>query len=473
LIGADYFEGRMLVEEEERYRVNAFDWQRAFPQVFAKGGFDTVIGNPPWGAEFNKDEKIYFKINYDKFHIRTPESFNYFVGKMWKLMNNGLVGVIIPSSFLNQHEFWKTRKQLTENVKFLRICNMGNGVFEKVTAPSCIIVFGVRKKLDSSLFFDFRKNDRNSLPNLLEKEELGKDATGIGENTQGYILQIRSGLGLIEKCYQWTSLREIVEEAATGVSSGLDKAYVFTEDQIQFNSLEPDLLRKLIIGGEIGRYWLNPTSGKKIIYITPEVDIEEYPNIKSILLPYREQLKLRREAANGKIPWYSLNWPRRKKLFEQPKILIRQTADHIMACFDNSGWYCLKSGLIIQLPNNATIHYYYLLGILNSHLIRYLYDDLVGEQTRIFPEVKPVQLFKLPVRNINFINPGDIQKHNKMVSLVDGILEMHKRMLSARTPQEKEMIQREIESTDGAIDRLVYELYGLTEEEIDIIEGKG
>jgi hypothetical protein len=474
LIGPDYYEGHQLTMgfegDEERYRVNAFDWRGEFSDVFIQGGFDVVVGNPPWGAEFNQDEKIYFKDRYDEFHVRTPESFNYFVGKMWKLTNSGLVGVIIPSSFLNQHEFWKTRKYLVDNTKFSRICNMGNGVFEKVTAPSCVIVFGARNKLNTSLFFDFRKFERKSLPGLLKREELGQDALNVGQDSEGYILQVRSGLGLIEKCFQWPALREIAEEVATGVSSGLDKAYVFTQEQVHSLSLESDLLRKLIIGGEIGRYWLNPVSGKKLIYTTPEVDIDKYPNTKSVLLPYREQLKLRREAANGKIPWFSLNWPRRKKLFEQSKILIRQTADHIMACLDDDGWYCLKSGLIIQLPSNAVIKYEYLLGVLNSRLIRYLYDDLVGEQARVFPEVKPVQLFKLPIRPINFTDPAEKAMHDKMVSLVERMLALHKQ--SPRSPQESDMVKREIESTDRAIDKLVYELYGLTEEEIKIVEGR-
>jgi hypothetical protein len=62
--------------------------------------------------------------------------------------------------------------------------------------------------------------------------------------------------------------------------------------------------------------------------------------------------------------------------------------------------------------------------------------------------------------------------HDKLVSLVERMLELHKRLPSVRTPQEQEMVKREIESTEGQIDRLVYELYGLTEEEIKIVEGK-
>jgi hypothetical protein len=473
LIGPDFYDNQQLgfFDDEERYRINCFDWEKEFPDIFRDGGFDAVVGNPPWGAEFNQEEKIYFRNKYDDFHIRTPESFNYFVGKMWRLTNKGLVGVIIPSSFLNQHEFLKTRKYIIDNAKVSRICNMGNGVFEKVTAPSCIIIFGAKNKLDPSLFFDFRKNDRKSLPSLLKQEDMGRDASSVGKDSEGYILQIRSDLSLIEKCYKWPALRDIAEEVATGVSSGLDKAYVYANDQLQTLNIESGLLKKLIVGGEICRYWMNPISGKQIIYVTPEVDINKFPNTKSVLLPYREQLKLRREAANGKIPWFSLNWPRRKKLFDQPKILIRQTADHIMACFDADEWYCLKSGIIVQLPSNATINYEYLLGILNSRLIRNLYDDLVGEQARVFPEVKPVQLFKLPIRTINFSDSADKARHDRMVALVEQMLSLHKKLAEAKADHDKTILQRQIDATDRQIDRLVYELYELTEEEIRIVEG--
>jgi hypothetical protein len=473
LIGFDYFEGQLLPDEEERNRINPFNWKSEFKDVFAKGGFDIVIGNPPWGAEFTQNEKEYFRNRFETIHVRTPESFNYLVGQMWDLTNHkGTVGVIIPSSFLNQHEFWKTRKLLVETAKFSRICILGDGVFEKVTAPSCILVFGSDDKQKSSLFFDFRKNDRDALQVLLTAEAHGQDASLVGKDSEGYILQVRDGANIIQKCYKWTPLRDVAEEVATGVSSGLDKAYVYTADEVDKLKLEPDLLRKLIIGGEIGRYWFRPISGKQIIYITPEVKIEKYTNIHKALSPYRDQLKLRREAANGKIPWYSLNWPRRKKLFEQPKILIRQTANHIMASYDSDGWYCLKSGLIVQLPNDAPISYKYLLGLLNSCLIKYLYDDLVGEQARVFPEVKPVQLFKLPIRSIDFTDPAEKAQHDKMVSLVEQMLELHKRLAKATTPQEKESLERQIQNTDSSIDSLVYELYGLTEEEIKIVEGQ-
>ena len=276
---------------------------------------------------------------------------------------------------------------------------------------------------------------------------------------------------LFKKCYSYTPLKNIAEDVATGVSSGLDKAYVYSPDSIKKLHLENLIMRKLVVGGEIHRYALTPKSGKKLIYTTPSTNIDEYPNCLSALLPYKKQLLKRREASNGKIPWFALNWPRRSKLFERPKILIRQTADRIMATFDSAGWYCLKSGLIIQLPDTSIIKYEYLLGLLNSSLMKLIYGDLVGEKARVFPEVKPVQLFKLPIREIDFGDADDKRMHDKMFKLVERMMKLHKKLVEAKVPGEKERMKREIEATDRQIDSLVYELYGLTTDEIAIVEG--
>jgi len=113
-----------------------------------------------------------------------------------------------------------------------------------------------------------------------------------------------------------------------------------------------------------------------------------------------------------------------------------------------------------------------LVGLLNSRLIRYLYDDLVGEQARVFPEVKPVQLFKLPIRTIDIAKSNDKKMQDRMVQLVEQMLALHKQLPEAKTGHEQTMIQRQIDATDRQIDKLVYELYGLTEEEIAIVEGQ-
>ena len=475
LIGPDYYiqQGQQLdiFDNEEIYHINAFDWVVEFSEIMKNGGFNAVIGNPPWGAKFSNKEKTYYRDKYGEVHVRTPESFNYFIGKMWHLTKfNGLVGVIAPSSFLNQHEFWKTRRLLVKTSMFSRICNLGDNVFQGVTAPSCILVFGKKEIVQQGKYYDYREIDRTILAKAIFKENNGLDTSKAGLLSESYLLNLGPGVEIALKCQDWPKLRAVAEDVATGISSGLDSAYVYEADDIERSGLEEELLRKLVIGREINRYIITPTSGKQIIYITPEHNIEDYPITKNTLLPFRERLMKRREAAQGKIPWYSLNWPRRRKLFNEPKLVIRQTADRILAAFDDNQWFCLKSVIIVQLPYGSEIQYQYLLALLNSRLIHFLYDYLVGEKARVFPEVKPVKLFQLPIRTINFSDPSDVNQYNILVSLVESMQGLHSSLIATKSPSDKQMLQRQIETTDKQIDAVFYELYGLTDEEIKIVE---
>ena len=97
---------------------------------------------------------------------------------------------------------------------------------------------------------------------------------------------------------------------------------------------------------------------------------------------------------------------------------------------------------------------------------------MIPERGRVFAEVKVVNLEKIPIRTINFDDPKEKNTHDRLVKLVEQMLELHKRLKDARTPDEKVRLQRQIDATDGQIDRLVYELYGLTEEEIRIAGGE-
>jgi type I restriction-modification system DNA methylase subunit len=305
LIGPDFYDGEQLslLDDEQKGRINVLDWEKEFRQIFDDHGFNAVVGNPPWGAEFSNDEKAYLRKVFEKIHMRTPESFNYFMGRMWEnTQSKGLVGLILPSSFLYQHEFGKTRELLVKEAAISRVCNLGDGVFMHVTAPSCVLIFGSRSLVKRQFFQDLRLIERSDLPLHLHSEQFARETPDIGQDSEGYVLQPRTGLSIMKKCYALPPLKTIAEDVATGISSGLDVAYVYTETEGRRLHLEKSLQRKLIVGGEIDRYELNPRSGKSIMYLTPEVKIEEFPHCEAALLPYRERLKKRREAANGQIP---------------------------------------------------------------------------------------------------------------------------------------------------------------------------
>lgn len=156
------------------------------------------------------------------------------------------------------------------------------------------------------------------------------------------------------------------------------------------------------------------------------------------------------ETKTGAVPWFVMLRPRRQKLFEEPKILIRQTANRIIAAYDDEKWFALKSSLILQLPADSRFHYFFLLSVLNSTLMDFLYQDLVNEKNRIFPEVKPIQLFKLPIPELS------LNEQTPFIKLVDRILELKK---SGGDTTELE----------NRIDQMVYKLYDLTTDEIAIV----
>jgi hypothetical protein len=108
---------------------------------------------------------------------------------------------------------------------------------------------------------------------------------------------------------------------------------------------------------------------------------------------------------------------------------------------------------------------------LNSKLNYFLFEAYLPKLQAGFFMPAYVVLKNFPIRTINFADPADKARHDRMVSLVTQMLELNKKLQDARLDHEKTLLQRQIETTDGAIDNLVYELYGLTEEEIMVIEG--
>jgi hypothetical protein len=110
------------------------------------------------------------------------------------------------------------------------------------------------------------------------------------------------------------------------------------------------------------------------------------------------------------------------------------------------------------------------MGILNSKLFKFLYRLISLESGRVLAQVKPKIISQLPIRTVDFSNPAEKAQHDKLVGLVDNMLKLQKKYHEARMERDKELYERQIKLVDAQIDRLVYDLYGLTEEEIEIVE---
>jgi len=167
-------------------------------------------------------------------------------------------------------------------------------------------------------------------------------------------------------------------------------------------------------------------------------------------------------------PWLAA--PRDPKIFEaSEKIVCRQTGDRIICMLIDDKFIC-RDNLHIILHKDRNYNLKYLLSILNSSFCDFCYRAINPEKGEALAQIKRQHLGQLPIRTIDFSNPEEMAKHDKLVSLVDNMLELQKKYHEARMDRDKELYERQIKIVDAQIDRLVYDLYGLTEEEIKVVE---
>ncbi len=234
--------------------------------------------------------------------------------------------------------------------------------------------------------------------------------------------------------------------------------------------LETIQLRRVLTGGKhVKRYYIDRPD-LWIIYTARTDDWRKLPNICAYIDRFKNDITCR-EVEEKKHPLYSLHRPRKEKLFlKDEKLLGVITEDEIIVTLDDIQTFA-TDGLYLFAVRNG-INAKYVMAILNSKMFVFLYRLLAIEKGRVLAQVKPTTLYQLPIRAINFSDSADKSRHDKMVKLVERMLALHKHLAKARTEHEKTAIKRQIDATDRQIDGLVYGLYGFTEEEVAIVEGR-
>lgn len=445
-----YFSKLKTPQTIEAENNSYFHWELEFPEIFrSHNGFNCVVGNPPWGASFSTEEKDYLIQKHYDVHERTPDSFNYFLHLFSTMLNNeSFLGYIIPNVFLFQSEYSKSRQYYLSNELFFKVVNCGDNVFD-VIAPSCIIILNSTSG-EYFEYLDIRSIQRSNKPNALM--DIGKKFT-FNEllNIPQSVFQISSlDNEFINDAKSRGELLEVfADEVAAGISTGGDKIFrVSDSDAIKFN-FEKELLYPVLIGRQIFEF-LQPNNGDfSLIYTTKKVKLNEHPNIEKYLLPHKEKLSNKRETRKGLIPWYSLHWPRNQKLFEGNKILLRQTSSTLIATTDYLNHYCLNSIIIIRLKTEYENYIDYFVALLNSKLLRHYYSLITQESGRVFPEVKPKKLRLLPFISPRNVNDSDLKS----------IITVSK---SLREKFDLDKI--------NYLDKLIYKIYKLPEEQIKFIE---
>ena len=161
---------------------------------------------------------------------------------------------------------------------------------------------------------------------------------------------------------------------------------------------------------------------------------------------------------------------RAKHRYADAPFVIRQTAAYPIVGPRQHADYFRNSLLALYGPKDGQ-DVRYLVAVLNSRLMRYVYSQMVHEsQQKAFPQVKVGSLRKLPIRSIDVASNSDKERHDRMVELVQQMLDLHWQLATIKTPTDKTALQRDVDATDRRIDELVYELYDLTDEEIQTVE---
>ena len=428
LIASDF-----SLELPELGRVNAFDWDIGFEKIMAAGGFDAVVGNPPYGAELSEADSFYLKERYKCAEYQI-DTYPLFAERAKLLMKtNACMGMIIPSAWVASEYNIEFRRLLHDELPPSKIVVAPRNVFQDATVETVILINSKTAPKSGTI--------------AIERWDLNPR-----KNYDLQFTRISSNEALIFPIYREPDVDLLITKlAATGrkfreVSEAVWGIKVYQRGKGKpsqkgpestsrcFHSAEKNKAshRKLIGGSEVRRYTIDWSGGW--------VDYG---------------------------PW--LAEPRSPDWFQGDRILIREvTANgNIQAAYTDDSFVFSNSVDGLRLKSKSTVALQVVLALLCSKLISFYNKNTSANAFKgTFPKVliKDLLAFPLP-ENL------DRKSHDRLVSLVDKMLTLKPATHTAKTDTERNALQNAIRKTDRDIDQLVYQLYGLTPEEIALVEG--
>ncbi len=393
-----------------------------------------MIGNPPYVTltlgkkQKSEEEEIldYYKAHYQESTEYKINTYAIFISKALRLVKeNGLFSFITPNTIYTNTYFKNLRKFILDHYHIVSLYDLRYKVFEEAeTGGNAVFVIkGGKDKINKTKLIQAKGIEEFTVE--INHVTINQDEYyGITDNK--YLFDLSIG-ALLNKIEIKGVLLDKLAVFYQGIITGDNKKYIGTRKQ-------NDKWKKILRGKDINRYSLEWA--------------QQYIQFDKKLL------------------WSNTD---EKMFLVDEKLISRQTSDHLVAVYDGQKYFSLDSTHVI-IPKNIDAKY--LLSIFNSKLLNFYYQQMMPEIGRTFAQVKIVNLKQLPIRTIDFKNPAEKKMHDDLVSLVEKILELNKQLQKAHFDSEKEPIERQIAATDKKIDNLVYKLYGLTPEEIAIVEGK-
>ena len=537
LIGSEAYQDRQLslLPEEDRCRINVFDWEAAFPEVFRKGGpalrspdakggggeggFDAIIGNPPYVRiqtmkEWAPVEGELYKTLYRSAAAGNYDIYVVFVERALSLLNKtGRLGFILPHKFFNAEYGRALRGIIAEGRHLAAIVHFGDQqIFANATTYTCLL-FLDKAGVEECRFV--RVNDLAGWRLMLLQAE---DAEGRSANvprvkeaaavyrvrksrtdsltTEGVVLSktmtseawdfaVGPGAGtLVALGKQSVKLADIATHMAQGIRTSANEVYVLDLVRESGNTitahsrildrdvkLERKAVSLFLQGREIKPYRVLP-SGKVVIVpytiqngraaLIPEPELQKrFQLLHAYLNENKDYLSAREKGRFRGREWFQYGRQQNIDLMLLPKILVPDIADCASFALDEGGDYTFTSGYGITLRPDVGESPKYILALLNSSVLDFYLKRISTTMRGGFFRYFTQYIGRLPIRRIDFSNSTEKAEHDRLVSLVDQITTLHRQAAAAKSPPDKEGLDRQIHTAARQIDEAVCGLYGV------------
>ncbi|WP_175810888.1 Eco57I restriction-modification methylase domain-containing protein [Burkholderia cepacia] len=449
LIGPDFFDDFLDLDGETSQRVNAFDWKSAFPSVFKAGGFDVVIGNPPY-VDIKNLPEIEKKYIFEKYPCANNRInlFAAFIERTLGVCKPGgfAHGMIVPTALLTQESYRPLRREIMQNYSVSNVVRLPNESFGasagavKVDTVIAIITQKAKKKPPIEVV-SYAGYDRITSIDPSKAHVRTFIAQSQWSKPDDFMWSLNTGGTedqILEKIEENCEPLEARVEICLGLTP-YDKYKGHTEAQIEgrvfhASSKKDKTFKPLLAGNDVGRYWVKWNGDQWISY--------------------------------G--PW--LGAAREPRFFNERRILIKQIIDwstkRIWATITDQEFYNSQNAFNL-LPREG-VRLEYILAILNSRLMTFYHRKKFLDEFKMrFQKILIKDARRFPIR---LIDDANMECHNRLVALVGKMLDMQQSLLVAKVPQDVSVLRRRMAAVDKQIDQLVYSLYGLTDQDIATVE---
>jgi len=463
-----------LSEAIDPIQINTFDWQSEFSELLRGGGFDVVLGNPPYVRiqGFPKAQVEYLTTHYQA-ATGNCDIYVSFVERGCRLLRKGgRMGFILPNKFFRTDYGTGLRGFLSGRRAVHRIVDFQAGqVFSSATTYTCLLFLGGEAEafehsvsepsaagLAAAAFSKRKADELTSLPWSLADSR-----------HESLLAKLQTGT---------VRLLEVPSEMSRGSSTGCDEVFIIEDGQAD---IERDILRRPIFASNFGRYRFNPRGNQRVIFpfaregtgfrpLRENELREQFPKAFAYLRENAPKLRKRKQFRD----WFGWSAARNLEIHERASLLVPLLADHglFAAIPDNvRGKVCLMAGGGFSITTEAgcAVQPEFILALLNSKLLFWRLRGLSNLFRGGWITCTKQYFGELPIRLPDLSRSGEREAHDRLVELARQMISMNLSLADTRLEHEQHVITRRIAATDVEIDRIVYEYYGLNEAEIKLV----